>query len=169
MGPFRSSIFAAACGIFHCGMWDLVPPELGAQSLGHWTTREVPKLLCYDGCWDESQFTQQNLESLTLRNIREDEEGWKDWNGGRLRLQTRWPPHPLSCYWVQISYAFHKWMNLRESIPRQTDKKSRVPKEEKGVWDSWSGDRGLEFSGRRKGQAFFVCILLSLSQLHNSV
>ena len=35
-----------------CGMWDLVPrpgiepgpPALGAQSLSHWTTREVPKI-----------------------------------------------------------------------------------------------------------------------------
>ena len=44
---------------------------------------------------------------------------------------------------------------MRESIPRQMDKKSRVPKEEKGVWGSWSGDRGLEFSRRRKGQFFF--------------
>ena len=43
-------ILVAACGIFSCGMWDLVPwpgikpgpPELGARSLSHWTTREVP-------------------------------------------------------------------------------------------------------------------------------
>ena len=42
---------------------------------------------------------------------------------------------------------------LRESIPRQIDKKSRVPKEVIEVWDSWSGDRGLEFS-KRKGQTF---------------
>ena len=39
-----------ACGIFSWDMWDLVPwsgikpgsPALGACSLGHWTTREVP-------------------------------------------------------------------------------------------------------------------------------
>ena len=53
-------------------------------------------------------------------------------------------------------------MNLRESIPRQTDKKSRVPKEEKGVWDSRSRDRGLEFSRRRKGQAFLYVYSLVL-------
>ena len=29
---------------------------------------------------------------------------------------------------------------MRESIPKQIDKKSRVPKEEKGVWDSQNGD-----------------------------
>jgi len=44
---------------------------------------------------------------------------------------------------------------LRVSIPRQVDKKSRVPKEEKRVWGSQRGDRGLEFSWRRKGQTFF--------------
>ena len=44
---------------------------------------------------------------------------------------------------------------LRESIPRQVDKKSRVPEEERGVWGSQRGDRGLEFSRRRKGQMSF--------------
>ena len=34
---------------------------------------------------------------------------------------------------------------LRESFPRQVDKKSRGPQ----------GERGLEFSRRKKGQAFF--------------
>ena len=55
---------------------------------------------------------------------------------------------------------------LRESVPRQVDKKSRVPEEEKGVWGSWNGDRGLEFSRRRKGQtSFFSCTFLSLSHI----
>ena len=47
---------------------------------------------------------------------------------------------------------------MRESIPRQVDKKSGVPKEEKGVWGS-QGDRDLEFSRRRKGQTFFPTFL----------
>ena len=42
-------LFVPACGIFSCGRWDLVPwlgfksgpLALGAQSLSHWTTREV--------------------------------------------------------------------------------------------------------------------------------
>ena len=44
---------------------------------------------------------------------------------------------------------------LREQIPRQADKKSGAPQEEKGVWDSQVGDRGLEFLRRRKGQTSF--------------
>ena len=44
---------------------------------------------------------------------------------------------------------------MKESIPRQVDKKSGVPEEAKGVWGSQGGDRGLEFSRRRKGQTFF--------------
>ena len=47
-----------------------------------------------------------------------------------------------------------KYVVLRESIPRQVDKKSGVPEEEKEVHGSRSGDRGLEFSRRRKGQTF---------------
>ena len=55
---------------------------------------------------------------------------------------------------------------LRKSVPRQVDKKSRVPEEENGVWGSWNGDRGLEFSRRRKGQtSFFSCTFLSLSHI----
>ena len=46
-------------------------------------------------------------------------------------------------------------MPFRESIPRQVDKKSGVPREEKGVWGSRNGDRGLEFSRKRKGQTSF--------------
>ena len=43
-------VLIVACRLFSCGMWNLVswpgietaPPALGAQSLIHWTTREVP-------------------------------------------------------------------------------------------------------------------------------
>ena len=38
----------------------------------------------------------------------------------------------------------HKDNSLRESVPRQIDKKSRGPQ----------GERGLEFSRRKKGQTF---------------
>ena len=46
----------AACGILSCGMWDLVPqpeiepgpPYIRRQILNHWTTREVPSLLCLE-------------------------------------------------------------------------------------------------------------------------
>jgi len=51
---------------------------------------------------------------------------------------------------------------VRESIPRQVDKKSGAPEEQKGVWGSQGGDRGLEFSRRRKGQTFFFFSLHSL-------
>ena len=49
---------------------------------------------------------------------------------------------------------------LRKSVPRQVDKKSGVPQEEKGVWGSQGGDAGLEFSRRRKGQMAFFYIPL---------
>ena len=39
-----------------------------------------------------------------------------------------------------------KWALLRESFPRQVDKKSKGPQ----------GERGLEFSRRKKGQTFFL-------------
>ena len=53
---------------------------------------------------------------------------------------------------------------VRESIPRQVDKKSGVPEEEKRVWGSPSGDRGLEFS-RRRGQIFLFSTFISLSHI----
>ena len=57
------------------------------------------------------------------------------------------------------------FIKVRESIPRQVDKKSGVPKEKKGVWGSWSGDRGLEFSRRRKGQISFFFFFSPLHSL----
>ena len=47
--------------------------------------------------------------------------------------------------WFQIGKGVRKGcILLRESIPRQIDKKSRGPQ----------GERGLEFSRRKKGQTF---------------
>ena len=55
---------------------------------------------------------------------------------------------------------------MRESVPRKVDKKSGVPEEEKQVWGSQGGDRGLEFSRRRKGQTpFFPSTFLSLGHM----
>ena len=34
---------------------------------------------------------------------------------------------------------------MRESIPRQVDKKPGVPKEEKGIWNSQGGGKGKYF------------------------
>ena len=53
LGHTWALTFVAACGIFSCGVWDLLPwpeiepgtPALGAQSLSHWSTRKVP--LCF--------------------------------------------------------------------------------------------------------------------------
>ena len=56
---------------------------------------------------------------------------------------------------------------MKESIPRQVDKKSGVP-EERGDWCSEGGDRGLEFSRRRKGQTFCLFVFstfLTLSHI----
>ena len=39
---------------------------------------------------------------------------------------------------------------MRESFPRQVDKKSRGPE----------GERGLEFSRRKKVQSLFVCLFV---------
>ena len=65
-------------------------------------------------------------------------------------------------------YALQNMMSniiFRESIPKQVDKKSRVPEEVKGVWGFQGGDRGLEFSRRRKGQFFFPTTFLILSHI----
>ena len=59
--------------------------------------------------------------------------------------------------YVQLNhFAVH--LKLRESFPRQVDKKSRGPQ----------GERGLEFSRRKKGQTFFPS-LHSLGLYNNNV
>ena len=50
-------------------------------------------------------------------------------------------------------------MVVRESFPRQVDKKSRGPQ----------GERGLEFSRRKKGRTFFFPSLHSLGLYNNNV
>ena len=49
---------------------------------------------------------------------------------------------------------------VRESIPRQVDKKSGVPEEEKGVWGSQGGDGvwNSQEGGKDKRLSFFLYI-----------
>ena len=54
--------------------------------------------------------------------------------------------------YIFVFLFFFLHLLVRELIPRQVDKKSRVPKEEKGIWGSQGGDRDLEFSRKRTGQ-----------------
>jgi len=54
--------------------------------------------------------------------------------------------------YIFVFLFFFLHLLVRELIPRQVDKKSRVPKEEKGIWSSQGGDRNLEFSRKRTGQ-----------------
>ena len=76
----------------------------------------------------------------------------------------------VDLYWIKAIYGkpityivfsrekLKAFLLVRESIPRQVDKKPRVPEEEKEVWGSQGGDRGLEFSRKRKGQTFFFYV-----------
>ena len=60
-------------------------------------------------------------------------------------VESHWT---ISIIWIKHfnSLSLHMTARvLRESFPRQVDKKSRGPQ----------GERGLEFSGRKKGQTFF--------------
>ena len=54
---------------------------------------------------------------------------------------------------------FMKYVVLRESIPRQVDKKSGVPEEEKGVPSSQGGDRVWSSQGEEKDMLFFYIAL----------
>ena len=53
---------------------------------------------------------------------------------------------------VRLTHIY--WIRNRELIPRQIDK-SRVPKEQKGIWGSWSGDWGSGILKEEKRTIFF--------------
>ena len=79
-----------------------------------------------------------------------------------------WPcTHSITSLTLELgrnasSQAYPHLLNqkLRESIPRQVDKKSRVPKEEKGVWGSWSGDWASGILKEEKRTNFFFFLPL---------
>ena len=54
----------------------------------------------------------------------------------------------FSVFTIQLTIVLEIMMTMRESIRRQVDKKSGGPQ----------GERGLEFSRRKKEQTFLVCI-----------
>ena len=53
-----------------------------------------------------------------------------------------------------------EWVALREPIPRQIDKKSGVPEDEKGVWGSQRGGKDKHF--------YFSSTFVSLSHIKRS-
>ena len=67
--------FVFTCGkrTLSCGMWDLVPwpgieprpPALGARSLSHWTTREVPRTVCILSVFYKLTFLRPNKYQVT--------------------------------------------------------------------------------------------------------
>ena len=70
---------------------------------------------------------------------------------------THWETHTETLRETDIQRETQT--QLRESFPRQVDKKSRGPQEE----------RGLEFSRRKKGQSLFFFPLHSLGLYNNNV
>ena len=44
---------------------------------------------------------------------------------------------------LRMSWIHFQFQKRRSSIPRQVDKKSRVPKKDRGVWGFRGGERGL--------------------------
>ena len=62
----------------------------------------------------------------------------------RVFFNTRHQNHQF--FNAQLSLQSNSHIYMRESVPRQVDKESRGPQ----------GERGLEFSKRKKGQTFFL-------------
>ena len=95
----------------------------------------------------------------------------------KLRVLTTGPPGKLPSYFLKLQYQQtlpEETKNvtiLRESVPRQIEKKSRVPKEEKGVWGSRSGDQGSGIlKEEKRTNSFSLYIPQSITQLSlNSV
>ena len=96
-----SSIFVATFRFFSCdlrtlsfGMWDLVPwsrmeprpAALGAPSLSHWTTREVPWLLHLTTC-SQKWSSQSWLELLEWRRQVGGRGGVRGCSGTELKKQ----------------------------------------------------------------------------------
>ena len=92
----------------------------------------------------------------------EDKEAWHAAVHGVSRSWTRlsdWTEQQSMIGALTLWRTPSVWYEMvRKPIPRQVDKKSGVPEEERGVWGSQRGVRVLEFSRRRKGQAFFSYI-----------
>ena len=71
----QSSLWAH--GIFNCVMWNLIPwpgikprpPPLRTQSVSHWTTREIPRLVIFTLNFHGVQGFQKVPRSLFCRNV----------------------------------------------------------------------------------------------------
>ena len=105
------SVFTEACGFFSCGMWDLVPwpgielrpPALGAQSLSHWTTRDVPSIFSdsmdFTDCAQGERWSlQQKWVQVALhRHCSPGDETWGA-TGGTWNRQRQWTQPSLTSH-----------------------------------------------------------------------
>ena len=64
-------------------------------------------------------------------------------------------------FYIRCQNKLNYIKDLRESIPKQVDKKSRGPQRERSLRSSGGGDRNLEVSRRRKVQTFFFFLYIS--------
>ena len=106
-----SLIFVVACSIFSCGMWilgcsmwDLVPwpgielgaPELGAWSLSHWTTREVPQMdFLPSQPPGKPKNTGMGSLSLLQGNFLTQESNWGILHCRQILYQLSYPGSPI--------------------------------------------------------------------------
>ena len=106
-------IFVAACGTFSWGMWDLVlwpgieprPPALGAQSLSHWTAREVPSL-CFRHLMHISFL---KINRLFFRPVLGLQRNWNEITEFSYALSPAlsFPLLVTSC--ISVVYFFYNW------------------------------------------------------------
>ena len=83
----------------------------------------------------------------------------------KLCLISSWLPvliHKTTKFMEKENLCISCSLLLIQSIPRQIDKKSRVPKEEKGVWGPPSGDGVWNSQGRGKDKHFVSKFLKAL-------
>ena len=126
-----------ACKLFSCGMWDLVPwpgidprpPALGARSLSHWITREVPAY--HSWCRPQSLPAVAWSVSLSIQFIPvlssleggycvqprpKEREPWSTSSPGEQLHKLLWNWNGFfereTCFLLHMYFVHHMYMNM---------------------------------------------------------
>ena len=159
-----------ACWIFSCGVWDLVPwpeieprpPELGAQSLNHWTTREVPrdinlyiqKAILQEWKWNTDILTWRKTKIIYWRltsskiTAKEKSEGSDTTRNMRTEERAR----ELVDIWLKIKH---------DTFPLELFVESKNYNIAYGIFKVCQYNRSDESNNRREDKGTFMTVTIS--------
>ena len=125
-GPSCSmqDLLAAACELFSCGVWDLVPwlgiepgpHAMRTQSLSHWTTREVPNFCFFSQSVCFLFFSELLCLTLCSFFVSMKRGNWRSWRKHWVYSLGLFTFLHLRGHWTCPRHCYLSWTTIVTSV-----------------------------------------------------